>query len=341
MSDSRSTVVRLGTPLVKPEPELRTIAEAGGELIMVEVPDAASGIAAIRDADVVINAGGLRFGPDVFPQLRRCRAVIQSSVGYDRIDVQAATSHGIMIANLPDYCIEEVADHAVSLVLASARRLIQMHNAVRSGLWAQGGYRTSAHIGSVERLSLQTLGIVGFGNIGRLVAKRTRGIFARLLAADPYVKPETAAQHGAELVSLEELLRQSDYVTLHVLLTNETRHLINAERLALMKPTAHLVNTCRGPIVDEEALIAALHAGQLSGAGLDVFEEEPIGADHPLANLDNVIVTPHLAVHSRTSMMNWRVQPIQDAARILRGYYPRGLVNRELKKTLGLKEPEG
>jgi D-3-phosphoglycerate dehydrogenase len=246
-----------------------------------------------------------------------------------------------MIANLPDYCIEEVADHAVSLVLATARRLTQMHNAVRSGLWAQGGYRTSAHIGSVERLSLQTLGIVGFGNIGRLVAKRTRGIFARLLAADPYVKPETAAQHGAELVSLEELLRQSDYVTLHVLLTNETRHLINAERLALMKPTAHLVNTCRGPIVDEEALIAALRAGQISGAGLDVFEEEPIGADHPLANLDNVIVTPHLAVYSSTAIVNWRVQPIQDAARILRGYYPRGLVNRELKKTLGLKEPEG
>jgi D-3-phosphoglycerate dehydrogenase len=128
-------------------------------------------------------------------------------------------------------------------------------------------------------------------------------------------------------------------VTLHVLLTPETRHLINGERLALMKPTAHLVNTCRGPIVDEEALINALSAGQLSGAGIDVFEQEPIGGDHPLANMDNVIVTPHLAVYSNTAMVNWRIQPIEDAARILGGYYPRGMVNRELKKTLSLREP--
>jgi D-3-phosphoglycerate dehydrogenase len=339
MSASRPTVVRLGTPLVDPAPEQQTIADAGGQLVMVEVTDAASGVAAIRDADVVINSGGLRFDADVFGQLQHCRAVIQTSVGYDRIDVPAATARGIMIANLPDYCIEEVADHAVALVLASARRLIPMHQAVKSGLWGRADYRTSEHVGSIERLSKQTLGIVGFGNIGRLVAKRTRGLFARLLAADPYVKPETAAQHGAELVSLEDLLRQSDYVTLHVLLTNETRHLMNAERLALMKPTAHLVNTCRGPVVDEEALINALRAKQLSGAGIDVFEKEPIGADHPLANMDNVIVTPHLAVYSSTAMVNWRVHPIEDAARILRGYYPRGLVNRELKSMLNLKEP--
>ena len=159
-----------------------------------------------------------------------------------------------------------------------------------------------------------------------------------MLAADPWVKPETAAQHGVELVSLDELLRQSDYVTLHVLLTEETRHLINADRLALMKPTAYLVNTCRGPIVDEVALTEALDQKKLAGAGLDVFEVEPIGPDHPLAKMDNVIVTPHLAVRSRAAMWQWRIQPIDDAARILRGHYPRGLVNRELKQTLGLKE---
>jgi len=253
--------------------------------------------------------------------------------------VAAATARGIMVANLPDYCIEEVADHAVSLVLASARRLIQMHNAVKSGLWAQPGYHALEHIGTVERLSTGTLGIVGFGNIGRLVAKRTRGLFGRLLAADPFVKPETAAQDGAELVPLEDLLRQSDYVTLHVVLTPETRHLINSERLALMKPSAHLVNTCRGPIVHEEALIDALRSGKLSGAGLDVFENEPIGADHPLANLDSVIVTPHLAVYSTTAIRNWRIHPIEDAARVLRGYYARGIINRDLKKTLNFKEP--
>jgi D-3-phosphoglycerate dehydrogenase len=331
MSQGKPLVVRFGVPLPNPEREQQLVAEAGGELVMIEVTSQEQAIAAMRDADVVINAGGVRFSADVFAQLRHCRAVIQSSVGYDRIDVPAATARGIMVANLPDYCIEEVSDHAVALLLASARRLFQMQRTIREGRWGGPGARTQERIGPVRRLSEGTLGIVGFGNIGRLVARKTRGIFARLITADPYVKPETATQHGATLLPLDEVLRQADYVTLHVLLTDETRHLINAERLALMKPTAYLVNTCRGPVVDEAALLAVLQAGKLAGAGLDVFEQEPIGADHPLANLDNVIVTPHQAVYSLTAMANWRIFPIEDAARVLRGERPRGLVNREIK----------
>jgi D-3-phosphoglycerate dehydrogenase len=331
MSQGKPLVVRFGVPLPNPEREQQLVAEAGGELVMIEVTSQEQAIAAMRDADVVINAGGVRFGADVFAQLRHCRAVIQSSVGYDRIDVPAATERGIMVANLPDYCIEEVSDHAVALLLASARRLFQMQRTIREGRWGGPGARTQERIGPVRRLGEGTLGIVGFGNIGRLVARKTRGIFARLITADPYVKPETATQHGATLLPLDEVLRQADYVTLHVLLTDETRHLINAERLALMKPTAYLVNTCRGPVVDEAALLAALQAGKLAGAGLDVFEQEPIGSDHPLANLDNVIVTPHQAVYSLTAMANWRIFPIEDAARVLRGERPRGLVNREIK----------
>lgn len=340
MSDGKRLVVRLGAPLPEPEPEIRMIDEAGGQLRMVEVTDRETALAAIRDAEVVINAGGLQFSADVFDHLRRCRAVIQNSVGYDRIDVKAATARGIMVANLPDYCIEEVSDHAVALLLASARRLFQMQRVVRDDLWGKPGARSQELIGPVERLSERTLGVVGFGNIGKLVAKKTRGIFARILAADPYVAPEVAVAHGAELVPLDTLLAESDYVTLHVLLTDQTRHLINAERLARMKPAAYLVNTCRGPIVDEAALVAALRDHQLAGAGLDVFEVEPIRADHPLANLDNVIVTPHQAVYSRTAMEQWRYQPIADAVRVLQNRYPRGLVNRELKATLGLNEPQ-
>ena len=338
-SDNRPRVVRLGGHLENPEREIKIVEEAGGQLIFVDARDNASIMAAIRDADIVINAGGLRFSEDVFAQLTRCRAVIQSSVGYDRIDVPSATARGIMVANLPDFCSEEVADHAVALTLALARRLFQMQRIVREGAWSGGSYQSMAEsVDPIERLSEKTFGIIGFGNIGKLVAKKTKGIFNRLLATDPWVKPETAAQHGVELVPLEDLLRQSDYVTLHVLLMEETRHLINADRLALMKPTAYLVNTCRGPIVDEVALTEALNLKKLAGAGLDVFEVEPIGPDHPLAKMDNVIVTPHLAVRSRAAMWQWRIQPIDDAARILRGHYPRGLVNRELKQTLGLKE---
>ncbi|HEX5416211.1 MAG TPA: C-terminal binding protein [Chloroflexota bacterium] len=338
MSQARPLVVRLGAPLVNPQPEQALLEEAGGDLRMVAPTGQDDAIAAMRDAEIVLNAGGVRFSAEVIAQLPRCRAIIQNSVGYDRIDVEAATARKIMVANLPDYCIEEVSDHAVALLLASARRLFVMQKILRDDRWGMPGVNTQQLTGTVERLSERTLGIVGFGNIGRLVAKKTRGIFARLITADPYVKPEVAAQHGVELLPLDDLLRQADYVTLHVLLTDETRHLINAERLWRMKPGAYIVNTCRGPVIDERALIAALEAGRLAGAGLDVFEEEPIRADHPLAQRDDVIVTPHLAVFSRTAMENWRIQPFQDAARILKGYYPRGMVNRQLKATLGLRE---
>ena len=209
---------------------------------------------------------------------------------------------------------------------------------MRDDLWGKPASNSQQLTGQVERLSERTLGIVGFGNIGKLVAKKTRGIFARSVAADPFVKPEVVAQHGVELLSLEDLLRQSDYVTLHVLLTSETRHLINAERLALMKrcsPRQHLSGTNRR------------REGADRGAGSRNSWAEPAwtssrksqsAPDHPLAQRDDVIVTPHLAVYSRTAMENWRIQPVQDAARILQGYYPRGLVNRQLKASLGLKE---
>ena len=336
---ARARVVRLGVPLADADRERRIIEEAGGELAMVEFQNEEEYVRAARDADVIINAGG-RVPARVIQQLGRCRAIIQNSVGFDVIDVEAATERGIMVANLPDYCIEEVSDHAVTLLLAVARRIPLMQKAVREGAWQRPSSRTHQYVGPVERLSETTLGIVGFGNIGKLVNKKARNLFGRVLAADPYVSPAIATQHGVELVPLDDLLRQSDYVTLHVLLTKETRHLINAERLALMKPTAYLVNTCRGPIVDETALIAALRDGRLAGAGLDVFEEEPISPDHPLAQLDNVICTPHMAVYSRRAMAEWRIQPFYEAARILKGQWPRGLVNKELRNRFTLKEPE-
>src|SRR5262249_13145071 len=196
-----------------------------------------------------------------------------------------------------------------------------------------------ARIGPVERLSTQTLGIVGFGNIGRLVARRAQGFGFRIVAADPYVRPETAREHGAELLPLDDLLRQADLVTLHVFLNAGTRRLTGAPQLALMKPSAYLVNTCRGPIVDEPALIAALRAGGLAGAGLDVFEQEPIDQQSPLLEMENVIVTPHVAVYSRRALELNRTQPFDEVARALRGQYPRGLVNRLVKERIKLQEP--
>ena len=326
-------VVRVGVPLEGDEWAER-IAAVGGQLTMTPVGDEAALVAATRHADIIINAGA-RFPAHVIDQLERARLIIQSSVGYDPIDVPAATARDIMVANLPDYCIEEVADHALTLTLACARQLVNMERTVRDGTWNQGQRQAlMSAIGPVKRLSTTTLGIIGFGNIGRLVARKASGVGWRILVADPYVSPVVAAEHGVELVERDDLLRQADYVTLHVLLTPETRHLIGARELALMKQGAFLINTCRGPIVDEQALIAALRSGHLGGAGLDVFEKEPLALESPLRDLPNVILTPHTAVYSEQAMEGWRRKPIEEAARVIAGQWPRGLVNRELKERL-------
>jgi D-3-phosphoglycerate dehydrogenase len=333
-------VVRVGAPLGEElaAPERAKLARIGAELVMHPYAGEEDLIGAVRDADAIINAGG-RFPASVIRALDRARVIVQGSVGYDSIDVDAATEKGVMVANLFDYCIEEVADHAMTLVLACARRLRFMERALQEGHWGRDRRAMMERIGPVERLSTQTLGIVGFGNIGRLVARRASGFGFRIVAADPYVTPEVAREHGAELLRLDELLRQADLVTLHVFLNAQTRHLISAPQLALMKPSAYLVNTCRGPIVDEPALIAALQAGRLAGAGLDVFEQEPADGGNPLLNMENVIATPHLAVYSRKALELNRTQPFDEVARVLSGQYPRGLVNRALKDRVKLQDP--
>jgi D-3-phosphoglycerate dehydrogenase len=332
-------VVRVGSGLTAEQEAggRLTLRAVGAELVLHPFAGEEALVAAARDADAIINAGG-RFPASTIRQLEKCRVIVQGSVGYDPIDVEAATARGIMVANLFDYCIEEVADHAMTLVLACARRLRFMERVVHEGLWGGDRRAMMERIGPVERLSTQTLGIVGFGNIGKLVAQRAAGFGWRRLAADPFVKPEAAAELGVELVPLDQLLRQADLVTLHVFLNEQTRHMIGAAQLGLMKPTAYLINTCRGPIVDEPALIAALRAGKLAGAGLDVFEQEPIAADNPLLAMENVIATPHVAVYSRTAIELNRTQPFDEVARVLSGRYPRGLVNRSLRERLALQD---
>ena len=334
-------VVRLGVPLTDElaAPERKKLEGVDAELVMHNPSDEADLIATARDADAVISAGpGLT--ANAIRGLEKCRVIVRASVGYDMIDVDAATERGVMVANLPDYCIEEVADHALTLTLALARRLTYMERVVRQGHWSQRGARsTIERVGPVERLSSQTLGIVGFGNIGRLVARKASGVGWRILAADPFVDAATARGLGVELVPLDRLLAESDFVTLHVLLNAHTRHMIGAEQLAAMKRSAYLVNTCRGPVIDEPALVDALRTGQIAGAGLDVFEEEPIRPDNPLLQMDNVILTPHLAVYSRQALELNRTQPFDEVVRVLSGRYPRGLVNRSLKERLGLGDP--
>jgi D-3-phosphoglycerate dehydrogenase len=250
----------------------------------------------VAQADVLIT-GGAKLDADTFGKLGRVRFVLRPYVGYDDIDVDGATQHGILFANVPDTFIEEVANHTLALILAANRALIPMDQFMRTGRWSAGERARGPHL-PIRRPSYLTLGLVGFGNIGRLVADRARPFGFKMLAADPYVQPDVAAAMGVTMVELDELMAQSDIVSLHVFLNAATRGLIDARRLRLMKKDAYLVNTSRGPVVDEAALIEALRSGQLAGAGLDVFEQEPVAADNPLLKMDNVLLTPHIASYS-------------------------------------------
>jgi D-3-phosphoglycerate dehydrogenase len=332
-------VVRVGQPLSDElaAPERRKLSDVGAELTMHPFRDEADLVPVIRDADAIINAGG-RFPASTIAALEKCRLLVQGSVGYDQIDVEAATQKGVMVANLFDYCIEEVAEHALTLTLALGRRLMFMNDVVRSGMWARDRASMWKRVGPVERLSTTTLGIVGFGNIGRLVARKAGGMGWRILAADPFVDPAVGREHGVEVLPLEQVLRESDFVTLHVFLNAKTRHMIGAPQLSLMKPTAYLINTCRGPIVDEPALVAALERKTIAGAGLDVFETEPIEPGNPLIAMENVILTPHAAVYSRQALELNRTQPFDEVCRVLSGRWPRGLVNRSLRERLDLRD---
>lgn len=226
------------------------------------------------------------------PQLR---VISQMAVGYDNIDVAAAQARGIAVGNTPDVLTEATADLTFALLLAAARRLFEAAAYIREGRWQT--WEPMALLGA--DLSGAALGIVGLGRIGRAVARRAAGFDLRVIACSPGLAPAEAAGAGAELADLDTLLREADFVSLHVPLNESTRHLINRERLALMKPSAILINTARGPVVDQDALVDALQRGVIAGAALDVTDPEPLPADHPLLALPNAIVVPHIGSASR------------------------------------------
>ncbi len=276
--------------------------------------------ASVSDADVVIS-GGASLDAEFFNQIRRARFLLRPYVGYDDIDVDAATERGILVANVPDTFVEEVANHTLALLLAANRKLLLMDRWVRAGAW-EGGGKAREVARPIRRLSTLTLGLVGFGNIGRLVARRALPFGFRILAHDPYIAPDSVDATEVKLVDLDELLRTSDIVSLHVFLGPETRKLIDAGKLALMKPEAYLVNTSRGPVVDELALVEALRAGRLAGAALDVFEVEPLPPGSPLLSMDNVVLAPHLASYSDEGDYLHRLRVAQIALQVARGGLP-------------------
>jgi D-3-phosphoglycerate dehydrogenase len=305
--------------------ERRVLADLGAELVLADCATSTEVAAACAEADGVL-ANLAPVDAVAIAAMRRCRVISRYGVGYDNVDVAAATARGIQVANVPDYCGEDVSDHALALLLAVARRVTERDRAVRGGTW-------NATVGPVRRIEGKTVGLVGFGQIARALARKLAGFRpARILSADPFQDAEAVARGGAAKVELEELLRESDYVSLHAPATGATRHLIDAAALRRMRPGAILVNTSRGPLVDEAALAEALASGHLGGAGLDVFEREPLPPDSPLRRVDRVVLTDHAAWYSVEAMSELKTKAARNVAAVLAGRAPpyplnqRGLV---------------
>ncbi len=290
-------------------------------------------IAAIQDADVIMTNHAL-MDAEVIHSLRRCRLILRHGVGYDNVDVSASTARGIRIGYYPDYCTEEVAEHAVTMMLACARRLGECRRIVQQSRqateWDCSGF------GSFRLIRGRTLGIIGCGRIGSWVYQLTASLGLNRIICDPYLPQQRLAELGiAQRFALDELLAESDFVTLHTPLNDETRHLIGERELGLMKPSAYLINTARGGIVDTPALIKALREGWLAGAALDVYEPEPPPADSELLRWDNVILSPHSAWRSEEAAHGIRLRILEDIYRCLDNQRPGFTANEQVEEVLG------
>jgi D-3-phosphoglycerate dehydrogenase len=328
---ARYRIVHTGQPPGAPfTEERRALAEAGVDAEIVSYGKCATParvIEAARDADVVV-IGSEPFPAEVVAALPKARALIRYGVGFDTIDVDAATAHGVLVCTIPapDFCADELSSHVMAFLLACARKLVPLDRAVRAGVWREGA--TRAMTLAAGGVAGETLGVVGLGNLGRATARKALALGFNVIAFDPYVEKEATAALGVEPVSLADLLRRSDYVSIHAPLNRETYHLIDAAALAQMKPTAYLINTARGPLVDEAALVEALRSGTIAGAGLDTFEAgEPLPEDSPLLDLDNVLLTPHSAAFSYRSMPTLQRRVGEEAVKVLRCVRPASVVN--------------
>src|SRR5579859_2020828 len=277
-------------------------------------------LAAARQADALMVTIQ-RVPASLIANLAHCRIISRLGTGLDAIDIAAATARGIWVSYVPDYWVDEVSTHAITLLLAQARRLPKVLASTRRGEW--NGMLAQPF----PRLKGQTLGVLGFGRIARAVAAKGHGLGLEVIAHDPYIPPAVISAAGVRAVDAPTLWRESDFISLHTPLTDDTRQVVNAESFAQMKPSTYLINTARGPLIDEAALLHAVRSGQIAGAALDVLTVEPPPPDDPLLHEEKILVTPHYAWYSEDANHDVRVRGAEEVVRVLRGERPRCPVN--------------
>ena len=308
-------------------PAREVLSKVSAELLMAEKPTAEAIMRVAQDADALLVTYA-KVTAEMIGQMKRCRIIARFGIGVDNVDIVAATKAGMVVTRVPDYCIDEVSDHTMALLLALARKIPFANSRTHAGHWEMSAvvpiYRLRGHI----------LGLVGFGRIPQLVAPKARAFGLKVVGYDPFVSEETMNSFGVAKVDFADLVRTSDYISIHTPLVPETNGLFNADVFSKMKPTAYLINTARGSIVDERALADALDRGQLAGAALDVLSQEPPSGS-PLFGRDNVILTPHMSFYSAESLVDLQSKAAEEVARVLSGKAPRNPLNPEALKSSG------
>ena len=313
------------------EQQSRAVTAIGGEFVRYEGDSDGELIEALKDADVAINQGH-GFKPEMFNHMGnngRCKGLVSFGHGYDAMDLQSAVDNGVVLANTASFGTEEVSNHTIMLLLVCSRKFVLHDKLTKSGVW------TRDHLPPMGHISGQTIGIIGLGNIGRAVARKAQALGLTVIGYDPFVSSWDAKEYGVEVVATPgELASRSDYISPHTYLTDATHHMVGKEFIANMKPTAFIINCSRGPVVDEAELIKALQEGRLAGAGLDVFEKEPVDPSNALLKMDNVAVTNHYASYSEVAWERGNTQLGEEAVRIAIGQWPMSLINPDVRSTV-------
>jgi D-3-phosphoglycerate dehydrogenase / 2-oxoglutarate reductase len=302
----------------------REILDGLGELVPLQTKRPEEFLSEAKDCEALLNTYAGPITAENMAYMPKCKIIARYGIGVDTIDLAAATEAGIIVTNNPTYCIDEVAEHTMALLLSSARKIAFYDRAIRSGVWAVPPGKP------MHRLSGSTLGLVGFGNISRQVAVRAAAFGMRVLFYDPHVSQGQHAVPGTK-VELPQLLKESDYVSLHAPLMPATRHMMNDEAFAAMKPSAVVVNCGRGPLIDTEALVRALDMKKIAGCALDTTDPEPLPNPHALRDRENVIITPHAAWYSEQGMIGLQTGAPNEVRRVLRGEWPVNVVNPAVK----------